>query len=202
MVAASSWNFNLRYQGQRAVDCISLCQEIGSLQFLLPHDTGLTSSIKPSLIAIHPFDAGHEAMLTFLSPQTQQALAAPTASATSIFLHIRGQLFTRINLDGVEPNLARFIEQLEFHEPSGKESELIMMYLPSGVFLNSVSLTVLSGEHVESRHPLPLCSQWLVHLLFSPFLVCFYALTCILFYLSFACCSFAYQLIIPVHFSV
>ena len=37
---------------------------------------------------------------------------------------------------------------------------------------------------------------------FSPFLVCFYALACILFYLSFACCSFAHQLIIPVHFSV
>lgn len=57
----------------------------------------------------------------------QQTLAAPTASATSLFLHIQGQLFTRIDLDQVQPNLARFIERLELDEPSGEEPEWIMM---------------------------------------------------------------------------
>jgi protein SMG6 len=66
-------------------------------------------------------------MLTFFSPQTQQALAAPSASATSIFLHIQSQLFTRIDLDQVQPNLARFIERLELDEPSGEEGEWVMM---------------------------------------------------------------------------
>lgn len=80
-----------------------------------------------SLIAIHPFDAAREAMLGFFSPQTQAALAAPMAPATSIFLHIQGQLFTRIDLDQVQPNLARFIERLELDEPSGEEAEWIML---------------------------------------------------------------------------
>ena len=64
---------------------------------------------------------------TFFSPQTQQALTPPTASATSIFLHIQSQLFTRIDLDQVQPNLARFIERLELDEPSGEEGEWVMM---------------------------------------------------------------------------
>ena len=66
-------------------------------------------------------------MLTFLSPQTQQALAAPTVFTTSLVLHIQGPLFTRIDLDQVQPDLTRFIEQLELDKPPGEESEWIMM---------------------------------------------------------------------------
>src|ERR1700733_6896201 len=37
------------------------------------------------------------------------------------------------------------------------------------------------------------------HLSLCIFLVCFYTLDCFLFYLSFSCCSFAHQPLIPVH---
>ncbi|KAF8323175.1 hypothetical protein DL93DRAFT_2162363 [Clavulina sp. PMI_390] len=80
-----------------------------------------------SLIAIHPFDSARERALTYLSPQLVQSLAAPSASAASLFLHIQIQLFTRIDLDQVQPNLARFIERLELDGPSGEEPEWIMM---------------------------------------------------------------------------
>ncbi len=80
-----------------------------------------------SLIANHPFDTGREAMLEFFSPTMQQSLSSPTSSASSLYLHIVGLLFTRIDLDQVRPNLGRFIERLELDHFAVAEHEWVMM---------------------------------------------------------------------------
>ena len=83
--------------------------------------------VHSSLIANHPFDTGREAMLEFFSPVMQQNLSSPTAPAASLYLHIVGLLFTRIDLDQVLPNLGRFIERLELDHFAVTEHEWIMM---------------------------------------------------------------------------
>jgi len=84
-----------------------------------------------SLVAKHPFDRGREAILNLFSPSTQQTLSSPTASAPSLFLHLQGLLFTRIDLDQVKPTLARFIECLELDTGSPEESDWTMMAILS-----------------------------------------------------------------------
>jgi len=82
--------------------------------------------VKPSLIAIHTFDASREAMLTFL---TNPASTRNAYGSCDVHF-LESALFTQIDLDQVQPNLAWFIKRLELDEPVSVD-----VIIPSNVIM-------------------------------------------------------------------
>ncbi|MBW0496157.1 hypothetical protein O181_035872 [Austropuccinia psidii MF-1] len=65
-----------------------------------------------SLTASHPYLPARESILPFFEQEHQFRRSRPEVSINDLFVHLHGMLFTRIQLDDFENELARFIEKL------------------------------------------------------------------------------------------
>lgn len=66
-----------------------------------------------SVAASHPYSSGSDSILDFFSPDKQASRLRPDASALSLFVHLHGLLYTRVDLHRFTSVLGRFEEKLE-----------------------------------------------------------------------------------------
>ncbi|KAG0142488.1 hypothetical protein CROQUDRAFT_233492 [Cronartium quercuum f. sp. fusiforme G11] len=65
-----------------------------------------------SLTASRPYLPARESVLPFFESEHQARRTRPEVSITDLFVHLHGMLFTKIQLDDFEHELARFMEKL------------------------------------------------------------------------------------------
>ena len=76
------------------------------------------------MTTLHPFSTSRESILCIWSHAAQAHRPVPDAKASDLFVLLHGVLVTNIQLDDVQPTLARFIEHLEIE--GEEECEWIM----------------------------------------------------------------------------
>lgn len=65
-----------------------------------------------SLTAAHPYLPARESILPFFEQEHQARRSRPEVSINDLFVHLHGMLFTKIQLDDFDSELARFMEKL------------------------------------------------------------------------------------------
>lgn len=65
-----------------------------------------------SLTAAHPYLPARESILPFFEQEHQSRRSRPEVSINDLFVHLHGMLFTKIQLDDFDSELARFMEKL------------------------------------------------------------------------------------------
>ncbi|KAH9445831.1 hypothetical protein Pst134EB_023664 [Puccinia striiformis f. sp. tritici] len=65
-----------------------------------------------SLTAAHPYLPARESILPFFEQEHQARRSRPEVSINDLFVHLHGMLFTKIQLDDFDSELARFMERL------------------------------------------------------------------------------------------
>ncbi|THH08573.1 hypothetical protein EW146_g8951 [Bondarzewia mesenterica] len=97
-----------------------------------------------SMITTHPFATSRESVLMVWSSAAQARRAAPDAHAIDLFVLLHGMLFTKIQLDGFAPMLARFLERLSIEDPQARE--WIMMAVERPVVNGGVKVTLTKKQ--------------------------------------------------------